>query len=129
MPHAMRPGASGSTRRSAPGEIRTRLAREIGVARYGRLREFDRSAGDAMWQKTADFWKLVREYWRTAMAEADTIHLSSKVEGRKLIEPLFARAQAIADGETFSAVQNREFVWSTIDRYRLEHPTLEEGVY
>jgi len=107
---------------SAPGEVEQRLAREIGIARYQRLQDFDRSAGDSYWQETAPFWSSVRDYWREAMRQAESIYLRADVDGRKLFEPLFERAQAIADGESFTAAQNRAFIRSTIDGYRRETP-------
>lgn len=111
---------------AGPGEVESRLAREIGIARYERLRNFDRSAGDEYWQATRDFWAEVRAYWRREMAEHDAIRLVGEVDGRNLFEPLFERAQAIADGEEFGAADNRAFIEETIDSYRAE-PSMAEG--
>ena len=104
----------------APGVVASRLAREIGIARYDRIRDFDTSAGDQYWAATADFWAQVRDYWRQAMAESERIRLKSEVDGEKMFQPLFKRAQAIADGESFSAEDNRTFINKTIDRFRAD---------
>lgn len=111
------------------GEVQGRLAREIGIARYEQLVDFDRSAGDAYWQQTAPFWALVRAYWEEAMAESERIHLRSELDGRKLFEPLFARAQEIMGGAGYSSAENREFIHTTIDAYRLQQPEVSGGAY
>jgi hypothetical protein len=112
---------------AAPGDVESRLAREIGIARYERLADFDRSAGDEYWQATRAFWAEVRDYWRREMAEHETIALEGDVDGRKLFEPLFERAQKIADGERFSAEDNRAFVEDTIGAYRADPSVADDS--
>jgi hypothetical protein len=111
---------------AGPGEVESRLAREIGIARYERLADFDRSAGDEYWEATRDFWAEVRAYWQREMAEHDAIRLVGEVDGRNLFEPLFERAQQITDGEEFDAADNRAFIEETVDSYRAE-PSMAEG--
>ena len=113
----------------APGEVASRLAREIGIARYDRIRDFDTSAGDRYWSATSPFWAQVREYWQQAMATNARIRLKSEVDGEKLFQPLFKRAQAIADGESFSAEDNRAFIAKTIDRFRTDSSTTSAAEY
>jgi len=103
-----------------PGVVASRLAREVGIARYDRIRDFDTSAGDRYWSATADFWAQVRDYWRQAMAESETIRLKSEVDGEKMFQPLFKRAQAIADGESYSGEDNRAFINKAIDSFRAD---------
>ena len=101
-----------------PGEIKSRLAREIGIARYARIRDFDTGPGDSYWQNTSEFWAHVRAYWQRAMAEDERIRLKSEVDGEKLFQPLFERAAAIDEGESFTTEENRAFVVETIDSFR-----------
>ena len=103
---------------AGPGEIESRLSREIGIVRYERLQNFDTGPGDAYWRNTLDFWAEVRAYWERAMSEKDRIRLKSEVDGQKLFQPLFERAEAIDDGEVFTAEENRAFVVETIDGFR-----------
>ena len=103
---------------AAPGEIESRLAREIGIARYQRIQNFDTAPGDSYWQNTADFWGEVRAYWQRAMAEDARIRLKSEVDGEKLFQPLFERAGQIDEGESFTTEENRTFVVKTIDSFR-----------
>ena len=101
-----------------PGEIKSRLAREIGIARYARIRDFDTRPGDSYWQNTSEFWAEVRAYWQRAMAEDERIRLKSEVDGEKLFQPLFKRAAAIDEGEEFRAEENRAFIAETINGFR-----------
>jgi len=103
---------------AGPGEIESRLSREIGVVRYERLRNFDTAPGDSYWENTAGFWGEVRDYWQRAMADDERIRLKSEVDGQKLFQPLFERAAAIDDGEAFTAEENQTFVAETIDGFR-----------
>ena len=103
---------------SGAGEIESRLAREIGIVRYERIRDFDTAPGDSYWQNTAAFWGEVRAYWQRAMEEDERIRLKAEVDGEKLFQPLFERAAAIDEGESFTADENRAFVVETIDGFR-----------
>lgn len=104
------------------GTIERRVAKEYGLARYERIRDFDTSEGDAYWEATADFWSLVRAYWDRAMAQNDTVRLKSTVNGDKMFEPLFERADAIAGGADYTRKANRRFVRETLDAYRAAEP-------
>ena len=112
----------------APGEIAERVVREYGIARYERITDYDFSAGDAYWEATAAFWKRVRAYWEALLAERQRIHLKSRVDQAGLFRPLFARAQAIADGERdFDAEADAAFVRETIDAYLADGPQAGTG--
>ncbi len=104
----------------AAGKVQARLAREIGIARYERISDLDTTPGDDYWNSTADFWAEVRTYWDREMAQHARIALSAEVDGRKLFQPLFERAQAIADGEAFSKEDNQSFISDTINAYRVD---------
>jgi len=103
---------------ASPSEVKSRLAREIGIARYERIRDFDTAPGDEYWSATSRFWGEVRAYWAQAMEGHTLIRLKSEVDGQKMFQPLFERAQAIADGESFTAEENRAFITETIDAFR-----------
>jgi len=103
---------------SGTGEIESRLAREVGVVRYERIRGFDTAPGDSYWENTAAFWGEVRAYWQRAMRNEERIRLKPEVDGEKLFQPLFERAAAIDDGKSFTKKENRAFVVDTIDSYR-----------
>jgi len=74
------------------------LAREYGVARYERIRDFDFAAADRYYERTRVFWDRVRESWTSAFAQQATITLRGAVDKLGLFAPLFARADEIEAG-------------------------------
>lgn len=111
-----------------PGRIARRLAKEYGVARYERIEDYDFSPGDAYLEATAPFWAEVRRYWGELLAHREVVHLKGHVDQQKLFEPLFERAQAIADGErAFQPEADRRFVRETIDAYLADEARPGEG--
>lgn len=84
--------ADGSPRSTLPA-----LAREYGVARYERIRDFDFSAGRAYFDATEPFWARVRAAWQAPISHGYT--LKAAVDQSNLFVPFFNHAQALADGE------------------------------
>ena len=80
----------------------------------------DTAPGDVYWRNTAEFWGQVRAYWQRAMSDDERIRLKPEVDGQKLFQPLFERAQEIADGKSFTAEENRVYVEKTIDAFRAD---------
>jgi hypothetical protein len=101
----------------AAGDIDKRLAVEYGIARYERITGYNFGAGNDYWNKTGAFWRTVRQTWAALMTKHEALHLKARVDDKRLFEPLFGRAQAIADGADFSAEDNRAFVTETLKRY------------
>ncbi|MEE4278957.1 MAG: DUF6607 family protein [Halieaceae bacterium] len=80
------------------------LAREAGLSRYERLSDYDFSAGDAYWEKTAAAWALVRDYWDALYAERDAFAFAKSVDGMPMFMALFELAEA--DGVTPQQVED-----------------------
>ena len=98
--------------------IEKQLAREVGLNRYQRIKNFDFSAGDTYWQKTGLFWKDVRDYWFALFAKNNSFYVTDKINGKKMIEPLFTYAQGIADGKKkYQVDASRKFVAETLTPY------------
>jgi hypothetical protein len=92
-----------------------RLAREIGVDRYERLRDFDFSAADAYWKATASFWALVRQGWAQRVAKAEHLRVATTCEGAEAFVPFFSMAQRIESGEAVSADAQRAEIERALD--------------
>jgi len=90
------------------------LSKEIGINRYQRIADFDFSAGDAYWEKTGEFWELVRQEWSTIARKNSSFKLREKVDGMELFMPLFEYAEAI---DKQSKVEMREFVHGILERF------------
>jgi hypothetical protein len=93
------------------------LAKELGVNRYQRIKDFDFSAGDAYWQKTGDFWRIVREEWQAIVRERKAFHLREEVDGQVLFMPFFEYAETVDDK---NEKEIREFVQQTLAAFLLD---------
>jgi hypothetical protein len=93
------------------------LAKELGVNRYQRIKDFDFSAGDAYWQKTGDFWRIVREEWQAIVRERKAFHLREEVDGQALFMPFFEYAETVDDK---NEKEIREFVRQTLAAFLLD---------
>lgn len=80
------------------GEEIAVLAKEVGLARYERIVDFDWSAGDAYWARTGAYWQAVRETWADLFKQHDTLSIKPTVNGKALFSEMFAQARAVPEG-------------------------------
>ena len=76
------------------------LAKEIGLARYQRIIEFDWQAGDSFWENTEPFWREVRSQWDRKLNKSQTFELIKTVDNQNLFMRLFALSNAYEEGST-----------------------------
>jgi hypothetical protein len=93
----------------------SRLAREVGVDRYERVRDFDFSAADAYWNATASFWGLVRQGWAKRVAKAPRLRVRTTCDGAEAFVPFFALAERIEAGEAIAPEAQRAEVARVLD--------------
>jgi hypothetical protein len=99
------------------GQARTTmpvLAREYGVARYERIKDFDFSAGESYFSKTEPFWAEVRSAWRALQDRQPKFALTAPVDKGALFLPFFEYAQEIVDGKAFDRADAKAFVEQTL---------------
>lgn len=75
------------------------LGREVGMARYERLREPDFAAADRYYAATRTFWHEVLAAWDAAFVKHRTLTLKGPVDKLGLFVPLFERAAEIEEGK------------------------------
>ena len=75
------------------------LAKEIGIARYERIKDFDWKVGEDYWKNTQNFWRVVREAWNKKLGNSNIFKLQSEVDGEILFSKLFMMADQYAQGE------------------------------
>ena len=92
-----------------PREAVPYLAREYGVARYERIKDYDFSPGKAYFEKTEPFWAEVRAAW-TEIGLHGGFVLKNPVDQRQLFVPFFEYAERLADGEPFVVEDARSFI-------------------
>jgi hypothetical protein len=99
------------------GKARTRmpyLAREYGVARYERIRDYDFSQGTRYFERTEPFWTEVRGAWRELEGRDGRFTLRAPVDKGQLFLPFFEYAQKLADGALLDREEARAFVQRTL---------------
>lgn len=97
----------------APADV---LAREAGVNRYQRITDYDWSAGERYWQRTAPFWQEVRSAWSEVFREHESVRVAKTVEGRSLVMTMFSLAETTT-GEGFDAEAAREKIETVLNRH------------
>jgi hypothetical protein len=96
------------------------LAREYGVARYERIRDYDFSAGEKYFSRTEPFWAEVRAAWRELEQNAGRFRVRAPVDQAQLFLPFFEYAEKLDEGAAFDREQARAFIRRTLqERYLL----------
>jgi hypothetical protein len=101
----------------APAVDAPYLARELGVARYDRVVDFDFSAGDRYWQLSGPFWRDVRAAWDAVYAERESFEYLEEVDGQEMFVPLFEYADSLDGGEPYDAATAAEAIRSTFAKH------------
>jgi hypothetical protein len=96
-----------------PREAMPYLAREYGVARYERIKDYDFSPGKDYFDKTEPFWAEVRAAWKE-ISEHGGFQLKKPVDQGQLFMPFFEYAEKLADGEPFVIEDVRAFIEKTL---------------
>lgn len=102
--------------RGEPAADTPYLAREAGLNRYERIVDYDFSAGHDYWQRTGEFWALVRAAWRELFEQRDSFTVRAAVDGEPLFQSMFALAERFS-GDAFDKPAARREVRATLERY------------
>jgi hypothetical protein len=90
------------------------LAREYGVARYERIKDYDFSAGEKYYARSEPFWAEVRAAWRELEQGAGRFAVRAPVDQAQLFVPFFDYAQKLVDGAAFERDDARAFIRRTL---------------
>jgi hypothetical protein len=77
----------------------TVLAKEIGIARYERIKDFDWQVGFDYWTETSDYWKRVRNVINNKLDNSSTFKLRPPQNAEPLWSKLFTMADQHINGE------------------------------
>ena len=97
----------------ALAERRT-LAREYGVARYERIRDYDFSAGERYYERTEPFWAEVRAAWKDLEEGRLRFTMRAQVDQGQLFLPFFEYAARLEAGAPFDRQDARAFIRRTL---------------
>ncbi len=73
------------------------LVREFGFNDYRNIDGYDFSPAMAYWERTGDYWALVRQAWHDRMQSGTTLRLLTDVDGMPIIEGTFEQAEQAAN--------------------------------
>jgi hypothetical protein len=94
------------------------VAREYGVARYERIRDYDFGPGEKYYARSEPFWSEVRAAWRELEERGGRFSVRAPVDQAQLFVPFFDYAEKLADGAAFEREEARAFIRRTLqDRY------------
>ena len=99
---------------------KTYLAREYGVARYERIKDYDFGPGETYYKRTEPFWAEVRAAWRELEEARGRFSVRAPVDQAQLFMPFFEYAQKLADGAPFNRDEARAFVRRTLQDHYLK---------
>ena len=88
-----------NNRKVASGEKPIVRAKEIGLARYQRIVDFDWSPGVEFWQDTTQFWRVVRDTWDRKLTTSNNLKILQEVDGAFLFMRLFDLASRYGQGD------------------------------
>ena len=91
------------------------IAREYGVARYERIRDFDFEPARRYYAATEPFWAEVRAAWRELADGKGRFTLRAQPDQGSLFVPFFAYAFELEGGKPFVRDEARGFVRETLD--------------
>jgi hypothetical protein len=96
------------------------VAREVGLNRYIKIKDFDFNPGKQYWNQTKAYWGLVRKEWDRIISSNQSFALKSKVDDNKLYQAHFAFAQKIIDDKIGDPMKIETHAKSTIENYLIK---------
>lgn len=100
-----------------PADNMPYLSKEIGVARYERVRDFDFSAGDQYWQDTLAFWQDVRTAWQEIIARNRPFVFHENAGDVPLFMAMFMMADEAAQADVYDSAQSLAAIRSELAKY------------
>ena len=87
------------------GQLTKILAREIGLNRYERIKDFDFSSGDKYWKASEPFWASLQKEWSERLVVGQDLKLIPRKERSKLMHQAFEKAEAFQQTSSNSGDQ------------------------
>lgn len=96
------------------------LAKEVGLNRYERLKDFDDSAARRYHERTEPFWAEVRAAWRDVAAAHAQFVLRAPPDQGQLFVPLFEYAETLYEGAALDPPAARRLARDTVRGYLVD---------
>ncbi len=95
----------------------TYLSKEIGIARYRAITDYDFSLGDQYMSSAGRFWADVRAVWHELISNNKSVSLNARVDGLPLFVPLFGYAEKLVGSDSYDSASGKAFARDTIESY------------
>lgn len=92
-------------------------AREIGIARYEKIKNFETSPALEYWEATKPFWADVRDEWKLIAKRNKQITIKSDYNDEKLFAVMFSYASELAKGKKYNSSDSKKFVAETLENF------------
>lgn len=93
------------------------ISKELGVARYRAIIDYDFSESDKYMATAGLFWDAVREEWRDVLLQHPDLSLRKTVDNKPLFSQLFDFANDVYVSGNYDDVRSRSFAKETIHKY------------
>jgi hypothetical protein len=95
------------------------LVEEKGFNTYKRIDEKECASAFAYWEKSKDYWSLVRKTWQEYIDGKEMISLENKIDGKFLHEYLLALSREYTAGK-HGAAEASELIRKEIERFLMD---------
>ena len=93
------------------------ISKELGIARYRTIVDFDFTPGDKYMATAGKFWTDVRSTFDHIIAQNKGFILTRPKDAPPLFVPLFEYAANVAQAEQYNSTEGRTFAKKTIENY------------
>ena len=100
-----------------PASAQAYRAKELGMNRYERLKDFDFSAGDDYWQGTAAFWADARSVWEEIFSAGTQVKIAETANDVPLFAILFEQAELASKAQQYDSAQTQATLRSLLADY------------
>lgn len=91
------------------------IANEYGIIRYKRIVNFDFTAGDNYVEKTASYWKAVRDQWTTLIKFNEALKIGKKCDEQHAFELFFKGAEIAGKDGYKTKAEQTTYIKNTIN--------------
>ncbi len=102
------------------GEVKRRLATELGAVRYERITTPSLEKAEGYWARTAGFWETIRRTWHSLEESDQPFQMRKRVDGKPMYSHLFGLAGQLEE-------ESREEIDAKIEGMAIIGRFLEAG--
>ncbi len=86
------------------------IVRESGLNTYHKIQRYDFTPAYEYWDKTKDYWAMIRGFWQQQSKGGQYLLLDTDVSGMAIIIPAFNHAQQLMDGKSVTREEAKALI-------------------